>query len=122
MNIWHDTPDAPRTPRRVSATQTVELTIGTWPIGPGQSVWIVWACVGAIDAPGSGSTRFATTTRWPRSPPNTMCTSWQALLRGFTWISWSSFLLGLVESYGYGWYVALIWVPLYNVLSARAAR
>ena len=29
-------------------------------------------------------------------------------------------LLGLVESYGYGWYVALIWVPLYNVLSARA--
>ena len=47
MNIWHDTADAPRTPRRVSATQTVQLTIGTWPIGPGQSVWIVWACVGA---------------------------------------------------------------------------
>lgn len=47
MNIWHDTADAPRRPRRVSATQTVQLTIGTWPIGPGQSVWIVWACVGA---------------------------------------------------------------------------
>ena len=31
-------------------------------------------------------------------------------------------LLLFVESYGYGWYVALIWVPLYNVLSARAAR
>ena len=30
--------------------------------------------------------------------------------------------LFLVESYGYGWYVALIWVPLCNVLSARAAR
>jgi hypothetical protein len=29
---------------------------------------------------------------------------------------------GLVESYGYGWYAALIWVPLYSVLSARAAR
>ena len=51
-----------------------------------------------------------------------MYRSWQALLPGFTWISWSSFLLGLVESYGYGWYVALIWVPLFNVLSARAAR
>jgi len=51
-----------------------------------------------------------------------MYRSWQGLLPGFTWISWSSFLLGLVESYGYGWYVALISVPLYNVLSARAAR
>jgi Sec-independent protein secretion pathway component TatC len=55
-------------------------------------------------------------------PQVAMYQSWQALLPGFTWISWSSFLLGLVESYGYGWYVALIWVPLYNVLSARAAR
>jgi len=55
-------------------------------------------------------------------PQMAMYRSWQALLPGFTWISWSSFLLGLVESYGYGWYVALIWVPLYNVLNARAAR
>jgi hypothetical protein len=55
-------------------------------------------------------------------PQMAMYRSWQALLPGFTWISWSSFLLGLVESYGYGWYVALIWVPLYNVLSARGAR
>lgn len=55
-------------------------------------------------------------------PHMAMYRSWQALLPGFTWISWSSFLLGLVESYGYGWYVALIWAPLYNVLSARAAR
>ena len=55
-------------------------------------------------------------------PHLAMYRSWQALLPGFTWISWSSFLLGLVESYGYGWYVALIWVPLYNVLTTRAAR
>jgi len=55
-------------------------------------------------------------------PQMAMYQSWQALLPGFTWISWSSFLLGLVESYGYGWYVALIWVPLYNVFNARAAR
>jgi len=55
-------------------------------------------------------------------PHMAMYRSWQALLPGFTWISWSSFLLGLVESYGYGWYAALIWVPLYNVLTTRAAR
>lgn len=55
-------------------------------------------------------------------PQVAMYRSWQALLPGFTWISWSSFLLGLVESYGYGWYIALIWVPLYNVFNARAMR
>ena len=53
-------------------------------------------------------------------PGMAMYRSWQALLPGFTWISWSSFLLGLVESYGYGWYVTMIWVPLYNVFNARS--
>ena len=51
-----------------------------------------------------------------------MYRSWQALLPGFTWLNWSSFFLGLVESYGYGWYVTLIWVPLYNVFAARGTR
>ena len=48
-----------------------------------------------------------------------MYQSWQRLLPGFTWMSWSSFGLGLIESYGYGWFVALIWVPLYNLFAAR---
>jgi hypothetical protein len=48
-----------------------------------------------------------------------MHTAWQRLLPGFEWISWGSFFLGLVESYAWGWYVTLIWVPLYNVISAR---
>ena len=48
-------------------------------------------------------------------PEAAMYRTWQALLPGFKWLSWSSFLLGLVESYGYGWYFALIWVPIYNV-------
>lgn len=55
-------------------------------------------------------------------PQMAMYQSWQALLPGFTWLSWSSFCLGLIESYGYGWYVALIWVPLYNVFAARGPR
>ena len=55
-------------------------------------------------------------------PARRMYESWQALLPGFTWISWGSFLLGLVESYGYGWYLALIWVPLYNVFAVRGER
>lgn len=51
-----------------------------------------------------------------------MYQAWQHLLPGFQWIIWKSYLIGLVESHGYGWYFALIWVPLYNVFSARGNR
>ena len=54
-------------------------------------------------------------------PQHAMYQSWQRLLPGFEWLSWKSFLLGLVESYGYGWYFVLVWVPLYNVFVARGA-
>jgi hypothetical protein len=50
-------------------------------------------------------------------PEHAMYRAWQDLLPGFEWISWKSFLIGLVESFGYGWYFVLIWVPLYNVLA-----
>jgi hypothetical protein len=52
-------------------------------------------------------------------PQHQMYPAWQRLLPGFEWISWRSFALGLVESYSYGWYLVLIWVPLYNLISAR---
>jgi len=52
-------------------------------------------------------------------PSRAMYQSWQALLPGFHWISWRSFLLGVVESYVYGWYATLIWVPIYNVSAQR---
>ncbi len=40
-------------------------------------------------------------------------------LPGFTLLSWSSFFLGLAESFGYGWYVALVFAPLYNFFAIR---
>jgi Lmo2446-like, N-terminal len=40
MQIWHLTPDTPRSPRRVSPGEPVVLMIGTWPTEPGQSVWV----------------------------------------------------------------------------------
>jgi hypothetical protein len=55
-------------------------------------------------------------------PQQAMYQNWQKLLPGFQWISLKSFLLGLVESYGYGWFFALIWVPLYNVFGSRGHR
>ncbi len=55
-------------------------------------------------------------------PEHAMYSVWQKLLPGFEWISWKSFLIGFVETYGYGWYIALIWVPIYNVFASRSGR
>src|SRR5215813_669413 len=40
---------------------------------------------------------------------------WLQFLPGFTWLTWPSFFLGLVESIAYGWYVALLFGGLYNL-------
>ena len=40
-------------------------------------------------------------------------------LPGFTLLSWPSFFLGLAESFGWGWYVALVFGPIYNFFAAR---
>ncbi len=53
-------------------------------------------------------------------PRHQMYPAWERLLPGFQWISFGSYVLGLVESYAYGWYLALIWVPLYNVIVSRS--
>ena len=55
-------------------------------------------------------------------PAHAMLQVWQRLLPGFHWLTWKSFVLGLIESYGYGWYFALIWIPIYNVVVARSKQ
>ena len=55
-------------------------------------------------------------------PSLAMYQTWLRLLPGFEWLSWRSFLIGLAESYGYGWFIALIWVPLYNVFLLGVRR
>ncbi len=55
-------------------------------------------------------------------PDHAMYESWLRLLPGFTWLNWPSFFLGLIESFAYGWYVALIFGPLYNFFAARTWR
>ena len=42
------------------------------------------------------------------------------VLPGVRWISWPSALLGLVESFAYGWYIAVVFVPTWNFFSRRA--
>jgi len=46
-----------------------------------------------------------------------MWTTWAPLLPGFEWLTWSGFLIGATESCAYGWYVAIVFVPLYRRFS-----
>lgn len=41
------------------------------------------------------------------------------LLPGFILLSWPRFFLGLAESLAWGWYIALVFGPLYNYFVAR---
>jgi hypothetical protein len=54
---------------------------------------------------------------FPRLPINHAALS--IFLPGFELLSWPTFLLGLVESFAYGWYIALIFGPLYNFFVTR---
>ncbi|HEX7000107.1 MAG TPA: glycoside hydrolase family 57 protein [Trueperaceae bacterium] len=40
MNLWLHTSDTPRTPDKVSPGERVDLVIGSWPVEPGQRLWI----------------------------------------------------------------------------------
>ncbi|MDI5889563.1 DUF5676 family membrane protein [Halomonas rhizosphaerae] len=46
-----------------------------------------------------------------------MYESWAPLLPGFEWLTWRGFVIGLVETYLYGWYLAVLFVPLYRWFS-----
>lgn len=52
-------------------------------------------------------------------PGHAMYEAWQKLLPGFEWLTFKGFGIGLIESYAYGWYFAVIWVPLYNFFAKR---
>jgi hypothetical protein len=43
-----------------------------------------------------------------------------AMLPGFTWLTWTSFFIGLIWSIAFGWYVAVVFAPLYNFFAARS--
>jgi hypothetical protein len=43
-------------------------------------------------------------------------------LPGFELLSWRSYFLGLIESFVWGWYIALVFGPLYNFFLPRVSR
>jgi hypothetical protein len=40
-------------------------------------------------------------------------------LPGFELLSWRTFLIGLAESYAWGWYIAVVFGAIYNFFVAR---
>lgn len=55
-------------------------------------------------------------------PQYAMFRAWQDLLPGFRFGDPAGFVIGLVETWLYGWYVALVWVPVYNAVAQRHAQ
>ena len=52
-------------------------------------------------------------------PGQAMYQTWLRLLPGFSWLNWESFLLGAIESFAYGWFIALIFGPLFNFFALK---
>ena len=46
---------------------------------------------------------------------------WLQFLPGFSWLTWPSFFLGLCESFAYGLYTGIVFVPLYNCFARVGA-
>ena len=43
-------------------------------------------------------------------------------LPGFKLLSWQSYILGLIESIAWGWYIAAVFAPLYNFFGRHVAH
>ncbi|MDZ4095287.1 MAG: DUF5676 family membrane protein [Paracoccaceae bacterium] len=52
-------------------------------------------------------------------PGYAMYETWSGLLPGFVWLTPLGFVIGLIESFLYGWYVALIFGALFNAIANR---
>ena len=48
--------------------------------------------------------------------------AWSPFLPGFEWLTPTGFIAGSVGAYLYGWYIAVIFVPLYNFFVRRRAK
>ncbi len=56
-------------------------------------------------------------------PETLHMTQWlEQVLPGFRWLTPAGFLIGLLESFLYGVYAGLVYVPVYNLLWRRWGR
>lgn len=43
----------------------------------------------------------------------------EAALPGFKWLTFGGFIIGLIESFLYGAYIGVVFVPIYNFINKR---
>lgn len=43
----------------------------------------------------------------------------EAVLPGFKWLTFGGFFIGLIESFLYGVYIGIVFVPIYNFINKR---
>lgn len=43
----------------------------------------------------------------------------ELVLPAFKWLTWWGFLLGLIESFLWGFYIGIVYVPIHNFLQKR---
>jgi len=43
----------------------------------------------------------------------------ESILPAFKWLTFSGFILGLVESFLYGVYIGIVFVPIYNFINRK---
>jgi hypothetical protein len=48
-----------------------------------------------------------------------MYRAWEPLLPGFEWLTVTGFFVGAIEAYLYGWYIAVVFVPLYRWFTGK---
>ena len=46
----------------------------------------------------------------------------EQVLPGFKWLTWQGFAIGFVESFLWGAYIGLVFVPIYNFFARRFDR
>ena len=46
----------------------------------------------------------------------------EQVLPAFKWLTWWGFLLGLIESFLWGFYLGAVYVPIYNYITKRLGR
>ncbi len=52
-------------------------------------------------------------------PAYQMHMAWAPLFPGFEWLTPSGFAFGLLDSYVYGWFIAIIWIPRHEYFDQR---
>ena len=46
----------------------------------------------------------------------------EMILPAFKWLTFGGFILGLIESFIYGAYIGIVFVPIYNFLSRKLCK